>query len=129
LCRCEDRFDKLCLGKRSFDDRRFIDDRSGDGPDLVALGKVRELCDLHQISRDQIALDGQLLGQPHRGRAVWSGGRRKNLQVDRLCNPRKGRTGLGLEVGSTPRYILDGSQKRGKLVSQRDAIEPNAVIL
>lgn len=129
LCRRDDRFDKLRLGNRSLDDRRFIHDGSGDGPDLVALGKVRELCDLHQVGRDQIALDGQLLGQPHRGRAVRSGGRRKDLQMDRLCNRSKGSPGLDLEVGSTPRHILDGSQKRGKPVSQRDAVEPNAVIL
>jgi hypothetical protein len=64
----------------------FVDDRFGYSHHPVFLGQVRELRNFNRIRGNQFVFHRSLVGQPHRGRAIRSGGGYENLNVNRDCD-------------------------------------------
>jgi len=62
----------------------LVDHRLGDGLNAILGDEVGKFRGFNAIGRDVFALHGKLMGQAHRPGTVGSGGRDKNLQMDRL---------------------------------------------
>ena len=102
LHRGKNRLQESGLGQGTFDSARLVDDGPRDRPHLIPLGQVGKFRGFYCVPADEIALHGELMGQPHRGRAVGSCGRREHLEVDGLLDPGEGCAGLWGEIGAPP---------------------------
>lgn len=91
----------MAFGQRAFKRLRLIDHRLGYGVDAILRNQIGKFRGLNAVGRDVLAFHCKLVRQADRPRAVRSGRRYKDLQMDWLVKLRKPFFALRAQAGVT----------------------------
>jgi len=96
---CHDCIQKVAFRQRTFKRLRLVDHRLGYGVDAILRNQIGKFRSLDAVGRDVLTFHCKLVRQADRPRAVRSGRRYKDLQMDWLVQLRKPFFALRAQAG------------------------------